>query len=917
PILGIDSKDILRMILETSDKSFIIPAHIWTPWFSVLGDKSGFDCIRDCYEDLTDNIFAIETGLSSDPPMNWACSFLDNFRIVSNSDAHSPEKLGREANIFDTEMSYDGIYNALKHDRGFLGTIEFFPQEGKYHYDGHRKCNVCWDPVETIKHNGICSVCNKPVTKGVMYRVAELADRSNILEAKNRKDFYSITSLPSLISEILGTEDTSKKVEKAYFEILEKIGSDFYVLLFADISEIQKKQGDIFAEGIRRLREREVNIEEGFDGEFGKITVFSPSEIRNANASATYGDLFLKSPLVPLYKGGKSLTGFDEHSQNVIKDRPGQPPRDVRSKYSINPALSKNNNFDILKKSGVKFDISAFKVAYENTQSPTRRGGYPGKDWRDTPLREGNTPFQQISCDDTTLDEQENAINYGDGVCMVIAGPGSGKTHILTERIIRLIKNENVPQENILAVTFSNKAAEEMHNRVKEKISPVKASICTFHSFGLSVLKKYYKHFGRTRDFLIIDSEEIEEFKDNAFDLDDLIYLPVQLFQKNSGILQEYRKQYQWVLVDEFQDINPVQYELLRLISGDGNPNLFVIGDPDQAIYGFRGSDVRFIDKLKEDYPNTKVIHLYRSYRCPAPVLKVAGQVMQKSEYLKGTASDIKIEIKECETEKTEADFVAGQIEKMLGGVRSFSIDSGITDGTAFTDINSFSDFAILCRISTMFEPIVSSLKQHGIAYQVIGTDPFYKQEPYNSLLHFFKKNVATLTAGNEDVSAVLSNLIEKQNIVEDDKKKFIELGRDFGNDYAGFFQCLTMRKGIDDFAPLKEAVSVLTLHASKGLEFKAVFIPGCEDGIIPFELFDKKTKEELQEEKRLFYVGVTRSKKFLFLTYAKKRTFKGRFLKQQRSPFLDRIEKNLLHFESDKYKKQGPYQPALFEWKK
>ena len=278
PILGLDSKHLLEMVLESSEKSFLIPAHIWTPWFSVLGSRSGFDTIEECFEDLTQYIFAVETGLSSDPPMNRRCSFLDRFTLVSNSDAHSLQKLGREANIFDTEISYKSIYDALKYKNdfknGFKGTIEFFPQEGKYFYDGHRKCDVYWNPIDTLKNNAKCPKCGKPVTLGVMYSVNELADRGIEDAIKMSKDFHSITSLIDLISEVVGKNTNSKCVQAEYFRLIKSLGADLDILLNISLSEIERIGGAKIAEGIKRLRAGEVIIREGYDGEFGHITVF-------------------------------------------------------------------------------------------------------------------------------------------------------------------------------------------------------------------------------------------------------------------------------------------------------------------------------------------------------------------------------------------------------------------------------------------------------------------------------------------------------------------------------------------------------------------------------------------------------------------------------------------------------------------
>jgi uncharacterized protein (TIGR00375 family) len=274
PILGLDAKDLLEIVLESDPSSFLVPAHIWTPWFSVLGARSGFDSIEECFEELSDEIFALETGLSSDPAMNRLCSFLDRFRLVSNSDAHSPSKLGREANIFDTELSYQGIYKALKYDQGFVGTIEFFPQEGKYHYDGHRACGICLDPFTSKMHGGLCPVCGKKLTMGVATRVGALADRETP-DNFGKQIYYSVMPLAEMIAESLRVKNSSsKKVTQEYMRIVTAVGSEFDTLLFADIDEIKHKAGIGYAEGIQRLREGRVSVRAGYDGEFGKVSVF-------------------------------------------------------------------------------------------------------------------------------------------------------------------------------------------------------------------------------------------------------------------------------------------------------------------------------------------------------------------------------------------------------------------------------------------------------------------------------------------------------------------------------------------------------------------------------------------------------------------------------------------------------------------
>ena len=280
PILGLDSYDLLAITLEADPKNLFVPAHIWTPWFSALGSMGGFDSMEEAFGDLTKHIFAVETGLSSDPPMNWRLKQLDDFILISNSDAHSPAKLGREANVFDTEFSYEGIYKALsdKNDKGLVSTLEFFPEEGKYHYDGHRNCQVRWHPQETIKHKGICSVCGKPVTIGVMARVEALADRSEGTKSKRWRPYQNIVALPSLIAEAKEVGPASKAVQEAYMNILNKLGNEFYILMDCPVSEIKKAAGDVLAEGINRMRQGKVEIAAGYDGEFGTIKIFESGE---------------------------------------------------------------------------------------------------------------------------------------------------------------------------------------------------------------------------------------------------------------------------------------------------------------------------------------------------------------------------------------------------------------------------------------------------------------------------------------------------------------------------------------------------------------------------------------------------------------------------------------------------------------
>ena len=278
PILGLDAKELLKIVLDISDDALLIPAHAWTPHFSVFGANSGFDSLEECFEELTPHIFAIETGLSSDPLMNWRLSSLDRITLISNSDAHSPAKLGREANIFDTEISYKAMMNAIKTRDGFEGTIEFFPEEGKYHYDGHRTCGISLSPKETVKHNYLCPVCGKRVTVGVMHRVEKLADRENGFRPSGAPPFYSLVPLPEIIAEAIKVGVNSKAVNNEYLHIIEKLGNEFKILMDIPLNDIERASSPIIREAIARMRSGNVYISPGFDGEYGKIKIFEEVE---------------------------------------------------------------------------------------------------------------------------------------------------------------------------------------------------------------------------------------------------------------------------------------------------------------------------------------------------------------------------------------------------------------------------------------------------------------------------------------------------------------------------------------------------------------------------------------------------------------------------------------------------------------
>lgn len=285
PIIGIDAKDLAELLFGISKDIFLVPGHIWTPWFSLFGSKSGFDSIEECFGEYAKDIYALETGLSSDPGMNWQWSKLDRFNLISNSDSHSPQKIGREANVFDIEMSYKAVIDTLKKKdkKKFLYTIEFFPEEGKYHYDGHRACNVRFSPEETRKNKNICPACGKSLTIGVMNRITELADRSVGFVPENSIPFKRMIPLAEIIADTVGVGAASKAVNAEYRAIIPRLGTELEVLTEVNEDKLLRELPIKIAKAIINVRNGNVNILPGFDGEYGTIEILKEKDVVGEN----------------------------------------------------------------------------------------------------------------------------------------------------------------------------------------------------------------------------------------------------------------------------------------------------------------------------------------------------------------------------------------------------------------------------------------------------------------------------------------------------------------------------------------------------------------------------------------------------------------------------------------------------------
>jgi DNA helicase-2/ATP-dependent DNA helicase PcrA len=869
----------------------------------------GFDSLEEAYADLADQIFAVETGLSSDPPMNWRLSMLDRLSLVSNSDAHSPGKIAREANIFDTERSYPAMREALRTRRHFQGTLEFFPEEGKYHYDGHRKCNARLSPAETRRQKGRCPECGKPVTVGVMHRVEELADREQGEGPARRQPYRSLIPLAEILGEVLDRGAGTKGVSEEYEKLLARFGPELGILLDADLDEIEKAGPPLLAEALRRMRASEVQVAAGYDGEYGVIKLFKEGE--RARLLSRSG--LFRPP------GGSGAAPEEKAEKPVQAETPARKkPR--------------------------------------SAEAPLFRGAA-------TPPARPET-FSPLNA------EQREAIEHGEGPLLIQAGPGAGKTLTLTRRIAHLIRERGVDPRQILAVTFTNQARDEMAERLSALLAdPARFSgltIRTFHSLGLLILREEAAAAGLAPAFTVLDEDEREFLvkqaagrapgdlagkislaKQNllqpeavdaelkaifaayqaalaeaaAVDFDDLLALPVRLFRENPQVLLRWRDRFHWILVDEYQDINAAQYQLVKLLAPAG-ANLCGIGDPDQAIYGFRGADPAYFLRFAEDYPGARQIRLRHNYRS-TPVIQLASAQMLGSEIelcVSGERGGQSISVLAAKSDRAEAEFVVHTIERMVGGTGFFSLDSGRVasheDGRAY----SFSDFAALYRQDSISPPLLEALERSGIPYQKIGPEP--ERDQAGRLLGALKllahpgpsplrrrwgqgisdRELERLqkSCREKSVPELIELLLDSSEVVTDAevrarlRQKWLPEAAAFGRDGRGFLEQQALRAPVDSFDPRADRVTLLTLHASKGLEFSAVFLVGCEDGVIPHRRSQAHPKER-EEERRLFYVGMTRARRRLFLSHAQKRRLRGRLQEQSPSPFLKNIEAELL----------------------
>jgi uncharacterized protein (TIGR00375 family) len=862
PILGLDSRDLLDITLSGGPGCYLIPAHVWTPWFAVLGSKSGFDAIRDCYADLADHIFAAETGLSSDPAMNWMCSSLDGYRLVSNSDAHSPPMLGREATVFDTELDYFSMMAALQTGNGLAGTIEFFPEEGKYHLDGHRKCDVRLEPEQTRGVDTICPRCGKPLTVGVLHRVAELADRPLGYRPPNAAGFTNLVQLPEIMGELVGTGPKSKKVASAVGKLVAALGPELSILRDVPLDDLRRAGGSLLSEGIARLRRGEVIRDSGYDGEYGTIRLFQPDELDGAALFAM--------------------------------DRSAPPARQSEDAERVR----------------VPRPVPAFASRPGDAPAPASGSLLDG------------------------LDPEQQAAATAAGPLLIIAGPGSGKTRTLTYRIAHQIAERGLPADGFLAITFTRRAAQEVQDRLAVLCPSdgARPAVTTFHGLGLRILREYPGAAGLPPQFQVADEAVLLQVATELagsdrdarkliadpgrrpdlrrhlaarelVDFDGLIELTAALLREHPEIAATLRARWPQVSVDEYQDIDPVQYELLRLITGDG-AGLTAIGDPDQAIYGFRGADVGIFGRFAADFPGATTVELTQNYRSNPGIVTAAGQAIAPSTLVPGrtavaarTGPAGAVTLDEAADEHAEAAWIAATIDQLLGGTSFNSLDSGRADGHEHGKIG-LADIAVLYRTDAQAGPLAQALTRAGLPHQKRSHDRLARRPGVADVVRELRLVDPAAAPGEvaglvtAAVRAIATARGERDATVTDVRaagELLLPLARRCGADLERFLAEIAVGAETDALDPRAEAVTLLTLHGAKGLEYDVVFLAGCERGLLPLRLpgSGPLSDEDAAEERRLLFVGLTRARERLLLSYAARRARNGTEAASGRSPFL------------------------------
>jgi len=712
---------------------------------------------------------------------------------------------------------------------GFKGTIEFYPEEGKYHLDGHRKCNLRFGPLETESLNGVCPVCKRPLTIGVMNRIHQLAQRPEGFIDPSRPGYQCLIPLEEILSETLEKGPKTKTVQTAYMDLVSSLGSELDILLDTDIEKV-KSHSILLAEAVSKTRKGDICLLPGYDGEYGTVKIFKPNE-------------------------KKRLTG-EQLIFNI-------PDKDIAKKV-------KNN-------------------AKHNKKTPHPKG----------------TVQNEIKKENAIMlnKEQMHAVRTHGIPLSIVAGPGTGKTKTLVSRIEYEISRDIHAPENILALTFTRKAATEITNRLNET-GCTNMTVNTFHGFAydmlcknknpvelididqtLSIIKELLKITGqdkrkatRIKNIISLTKQGLTQLehidipvwenipkdidenifkmyqdyltKHSLMDIDDIIPETISLLSQDDILLEKIQKKFTSILVDEFQDLNHAQYIFFKILCKEGKKDIFMIGDPDQAIYSFRGAEPVYFEHARALFPQTETMNLKINYRSTPEILNLSAKTLKNGPMLKTACKNGHMPVlANFNTDNAEAVFISKEIGALVGGTSHFALESERED-ERYETIYAFSDIAILYRLHGVGNKLCKVLCENSI--------PFQRTRP-----------------------KAKNPLAEEADIID----------------------------------PRARAVSIMSIHAAKGLEFPVVFIAGLEEGIIPNSINNSHEICNMDEELRLLYVAMTRAKERLYMTTSNKRSIYGKSSVSSISRFIKGIDSNLYSLISNNYTvKEKMEQLAIFD---
>ena len=954
PILGLDSRNLLEITLSGGDGCYLVPAHAWTPWFAVLGSQSGFDRVSDCYADLAAHIFAIETGLSSDPEMNWRVSSLDGYRLVSNSDAHSPPMLGREATAFALpEVDYFQIYQALRTGDGFAGTVEFFPEEGKYHLDGHRACDVRTTPEETRAAGGKCPVCGKKPTIGVQHRVGTLADRPAGYRLEGAAGFSSFVPLPEILGEIAGVGPKSKSVTAQVSAMVERFGPELGILGDVPVDDLAAGAPSIVAEAIARLRRGDVRREAGYDGVYGTIRLFDPDEL----AGAALFDI----PRAPRNSAqGKVRTpaAVDVSAEPFFPATAGAAPVSAAGLDPDQQAIVTHNGGPLLVVAG---------PGAGKTRVLTHAIGHR--------IGNGLPPESCLAVTFTRRARDE----LRDRLTVLLGAEAAARVTVATfhglgllilreqAKLVGLAADLNVADEKTRREVLGLLSARERPSALGARIASAKRVLASpgSHAVPADGMRGPDGGGPAAPDAELgglVARYDAALRERGMVDLDDLVTLPTTLLAGDPSLADGYRARWTDVFVDEYQDVDEQQYLLLRQLAAPGS-RICAIGDPDQAIYGFRGGDVGYFLRFGEDFsdavslaqapgvgPAATTVLLSRSYRSAPTIVRAAMQLIRPGTLAPGrelipVRADIPdgpVVVHAVADEREEAEAIAAEVEKLLGGASFASFDSRAVDGRGGPEHQlSFADFAVLYRTSSQAAVVGEALAKRGFPFQQRAHSRLTEMPGVAAILTALTPSDAlTPAASPPDASAAHSSaaagssgagavtervavavaaaLAATENVAGAEPAERAEalmairaaaevlapLAAKCGTDLDGFLDELELGAEVDTWDPRADRISLLTLHAAKGLEFPVVFIVGCDDGLLPLRSWQRvsgyRAEVDYAEERRLLFVGMTRATTRLTLYTAAKRTLRGELTACAPSPFLTSVDQALLERRGD-----------------